>query len=372
VTDPAPRLVRFARALRAAGVGVVLRDELDAAEALRLVGLSDRDEVARALRTALKVRPEGFAAFDRLLEVFWTGEEAGAPPPTRRPVEAPRVAPAPSLRWDPDARRLGEAPAAAAEGRLPGYSPEALLRRKRFDEPCTPAELAAMERILARLARRLASQRSRRLVPTPGRGVADLRRSLRRALSTQGELVRLAHRTRGRKEPRLVFLCDTSGSMDRHSRFLLAFAVALRRAARRAEVFAFNTELVRVTPWLSRGRLPVVLDRLAAAVPDWSGGTRIGESLRAVLEAHAQRLDARTVVVILSDGLDRGEPEVLRAALRRMRRRVRKIVWLNPLLSDPRYEPTARGMQAALPFVDHFAAAHDLASLERLLPHLAA
>jgi uncharacterized protein len=371
VKDLAPRLVRLARALRAEGVGVVLRDELDAAAALGLVDLADREEVGRALRVALKVRPEAFAAFDRLFDAFWTGEEAAAPPP-RRAHEALRVPATPALRWDPAARRLGEAPSASAEGRQPGYSPEALLRRKRFDEPCTPAELVAMERVLARLARRLARQRSRRLVPTQGRGIADLRRSLRRALATEGELIRLAHRTRDRAEPRLVFLCDTSGSMDRHTRFLLAFAVALRRAARRAEVFAFNTELVRVTPWLSRGRLDVVLERLARAVPDWSGGTRIGECLQAFLETYAGRLTAKTVVVILSDGLDRGEPAALAGALRRIRRRVRKIVWLNPLLADPRYEPTARGMQAALPFLDHFSPAHDLASLERLLPHLAA
>lgn len=371
MTELAPRLVRFARALRAEGAGVVLRDELDAAEALGLVDPVDRAEVGRALRVALKIRPEFFASFDRLLDVFWTGEEV-APPPPRRFLEAPRVPAAPALRWDPDERRLGEAPRTAAEGQQPGSSPEVLLRRKRFDDACTPAELAAMERVLFRLARRLARQRSRRLVPAPGRGVADLRRSLRQALATEGELIRLAHRTRDRAEPRLVFLCDTSGSMDRHTRFLLAFAVALRRAARRAEVFAFNTELVRVTPWLSRGRLDVVLDRLAKAVPDWSGGTRIGECLQAFLETYAGRLTAKTVVVILSDGLDRGEPEVLAGALRRIRRRVRKIVWLNPLLADPRYEPTARGMQAALPFLDHFAPAYDLASLERLLPHLAA
>jgi uncharacterized protein with von Willebrand factor type A (vWA) domain len=263
--------------------------------------------------------------------------------------------------------------AETAEGALPGYSPAALLRRKPFEE-CTPADLVAMERLLSRLAARLATRRSRRLVPSPGRGSPDLRRSLRRAVSTGGELLSFARRARAVEEPRLVFLCDTSGSMDAHARFLLAFVLSLRRAAPGTEVFAFNTELVRLTASLRPGALGAsTLDRLAADVPDWSGGTRIGDCLaRFVAEQLPARVDARTVVVILSDGLDRGEPGTLAAAMRAIHARARRVVWLNPLLGDARYAPTARGMEAALPFVDRFLPAHDLASLERLLPHLSA
>jgi uncharacterized protein with von Willebrand factor type A (vWA) domain len=192
-------------------------------------------------------------------------------------------------------------------------------------------------------------------------------------LRTGGEVVALARRTRAIEDPRLLFLCDTSGSMDPHARFLLSFVLALRRAVPGVEVFAFNTELVRLTPWLRRGRVAHVLRRLAEAVPDWSGGTRIGDCLDAFLREHAASLlDARTVVVVLSDGLDGGPPERLAQAARTIQRRARKLIWLNPLSGDARYEPIARGMQAALPFVDHFGAAHDLDSLERLLPHLAA
>jgi uncharacterized protein with von Willebrand factor type A (vWA) domain len=228
-----------------------------------------------------------------------------------------------------------------------------------------------MERILARLARRLAARRSRRLVPTLGRGQADLRRSYRRALRTCGLMMSLARRARAIEEPRLVFLCDTSGSMDAHARFLLTFVLSLRRAVRRAELFAFNTELVHLTPWLSPGKVRLTLDRLAAAVLDWSGGTRIGASLAAFVQDHLNRtVDGKTVVVILSDGLDRGDPALLTEAVRRIQRRARRLIWLNPLLGDARYEPSAYGMQAALPYVDHFASAHNLESLERLLPHL--
>lgn len=206
-----------------------------------------------------------------------------------------------------------------------------------------------MERLLWHLAEQLATRRSRRLVPTP-RGQADLRRSLRRAFSTGGELLSLAHRAHPVETPRLVVLCDTSGSMDAHARFLLAFVRALKRVAKRTEVFAFNTELVRITPWLSSGQQGAVLARLAEAVPDWSGGTRIGESLDAFVAHHlAALVDARTVVVVLSDGLDRGDPGLLARAMRRIHDRAGRVIWLNPLLSDPRYEPTARGMAAALP-----------------------
>ena len=149
------------------------------------------------------------------------------------------------------------------------------------------------------------------------------------------------------------------------------FVLALRRAARRAELFAFNTELVDLGHEVVPGKIRLTLDRLAARVPDWSGGTRIGESLTTFADRYLPRLGgAKTVVVVLSDGLDRGDPARLAAAVRRIRARVRRLVWLNPLLGDPRYQPAARGMAAALPFIDCFAPAHNVESLERLLTHL--
>jgi uncharacterized protein with von Willebrand factor type A (vWA) domain len=225
--------------------------------------------------------------------------------------------------------------------------------------------------VVAGWAKRLATLKSRRLVPSSARGFVDPRRSLRRAVRTSGEVLHLARRRRARDIPRLAFVCDTSGSMSPHARFLLAFALALKRVAPRTEVFAFNTTLTRLTSWIAPARIALTLDRLATGVPDWGGGTRIGESLLAFVE-RAGAFDGRTVVVILSDGLDRGDTDRLREAMRRIRARARKIVWLNPLLQDPRYRPEAQGMEAALPFVDHFAAAYDAASLERLLPELRA
>jgi hypothetical protein len=375
-------LARFARALRERGVDVILADEADALAALTLVDLADRSEARRALRCALKIRPRDAQAFDELFHRWWSLRRgaAGPPPAPRKRRAAPRPAPAPRPAGRPvPIGRAGdqEGPHAAPEGgREPGYSPDAVLRRKPFDE-CSPAELEAMERLLARLALRLATRPSRRRVPTRGRGEPDLRRSFRGAVATGGELVRLARRRRPVELPRLVVLCDTSGSMDPHARFLLSFLMALRRVARGSEVFAFNTALVRLTPWLRPGRsdlaLAGALERLAGAVPDWSGGTRIAECLSDFVERHLDQLvTPKTVVIIVSDGLDRGDLEPLPSAMGAIHRRARRVLWLNPLAGDPRYEPTARAMAAALPYVDQLLPAHNLESLERLLPLLAA
>jgi hypothetical protein len=374
VRDVPAALARLGGALRANGVGTGLREELDAASALLRVDLEDREEVRLALRIALRIPRAAFETFDQLFGVFWHGEAASAPSALpRRPREAPALPRGRPLQWNPDTRQMGDAPGTSAEGESPGWSPEALLRRRPFDQvEWSGPELVTMERLLARLARRLATRRGRRLVPTQKRrGRPDLRASFRHALRTSGEMVHLARRLAAVEQPRLVFLLDTSGSMDAHGRFLLTFILALRRGAPGAELFAFNTELVHLTPSLAPGKLRLTLERLGAAVPDWSGGTRIGECLAAFVERYARRfLDPRTVVIVLSDGLDRGDPARLAAAVRDIGLRSRKLVWLNPLLGDARYEPATPGMKAALPYIDHFASAHDLESLERLLPHL--
>jgi uncharacterized protein with von Willebrand factor type A (vWA) domain len=370
--DLVVHLARFACALRAAGVRVSAADEVDALRALLLADLGDPREVRLSLRCTLKIRPRDARTFEALFARLWLRrgiEPSLAPPASEHGPGNPRSSPrAEGGEGAAGREREVEVPA----GDELGASREALLRRKSFDR-CDDRDLAEMERLMVRLADRLATRRSRRLAPARGRGRPDPRRSLRRALSTGGELISFARRERPVEEPRLVVICDTSGSMDGHGRFLLAFVRALKRVAKRTEVFVFNTELVRITPWLTGGRRRAALEDLSAAVPDWSGGTRIGESLDAFASRHlSARVDSRTVVVVFSDGLERGDPELLADAMRRIRARARRVIWLNPLLGDPRYEPTARGMAAALPFVDRLAPAHDLESLERLVPHLTA
>ena len=379
--DVVERLARFAGRLRERGVGVCVSDEIDGAAALLLVDPRDRDEVRFTLRTALRVRRRDWDTFDELFRDFWAagGEparalERPARAPTRpSPPRADRKAPAPRWQWiQAIAPRAGEREREAPVGDRPGSSADVLLRRKPFDD-WNADDLPAMERLLARAVRRWRCRPGRRLVPVRAGGRPDLRRSFRRAVGTGGELLALARRDRAVEKPDVVLLCDTSGSMDPHTRFLLAFALSLKRVARRCEVFAFNTSLTRLTPWLTPEKIGPTLERLAAGVPDWSGGTRIGASLDEFVMRYLESLvRARTVVVVLSDGLDADGPAVLAAAMRAIRERARKVIWLNPLLGDPRYRPEARGMKAALPFVEHFVPAHDLESLERLLPLLTA
>jgi len=360
----AAHLAKFAGAMRAHGIRVGVGDEIDAATALTFVDMLDRAEVHRGLRIALKVPHEAWATFDRLFDAHWRGISAPdvpIPPPAfpgqrRGPLQ---------WRWDGERVRLTAPEPEPRTGDRPGYSSDALLRRKPFDQ-ISASELAAMERLLKRLALRLASRRSRRLVPTSGRGLLDLRRSFRHALGSDGELLRLARRARALDQPRLVLLCDTSGSMDAYTHFHLTFAFALRRIMRRLEIFTFNTALTRVTQAVAPASLAQSLERLAAGVPDWSGGTRIGTCLAEFVAAFAGTVDPRTTVVIVSDGLDLGDTDLLARSMAALHQRAKMIVWLNPLLGDQRYQPTAAGMRAALPYVDYFGPAHDLASLEWL------
>jgi uncharacterized protein len=359
-------LAGFAGALREQGVPVGLSDEVDAVTALTLVDILDRDEVAAALKCALKLRREQWLVFDELFGRWWRETRPLAHVERHTRPAAGRAGPRAGRAAD-GAPGGSESSGREAPAGEPGYSADEVLRRKPF-EAMSEQEIAQMERLLARLALRLASRRSRRLVPVRSRGLPDLRRSLRGAVATGGEPLALARRQRAVEEARLVVLCDTSGSMDAHARFLLAFILSLGKTARRTEAFAFNTSLTRITPLLAAGKVAISLDRLSAGVPDWSGGTRIGECLAAFVEEHLQRVvRPGTTVVVLSDGLDRGDPAVLAEAMRAIRRRARKVIWLNPLMGDVRYRPLARGMEAALPFVDHLAPAHNLESFERFL-----
>ena len=380
--DLLAHLARFASELRLHGIAVGLRDEIDAATALGHIDIGDPEEVRISLRVALKVPRRWWDAFDTAFEEMWRagGRVARGGPPRRDGRGLPR-------RWRgerstlPPLLRIRRQMAAAsgggdlgededAGGGRPGYSPRALRRQKAFDA-CTGEDLLAMERFLQRLARRIAVRRSRRLVPSRNGRLADLRRSFRNSLAHGGEWIDLAHRERAVELPRLVVLCDTSGSMDAYSRFLLAFVLSLRSIGSRVETFAFNTSLTRLTPWITGGNLAATLAGLARNVEDWSGGTRIGECLLVFADEHLRSTVRHdTTVLILSDGLDRGDPALLETALLAIRRRARQVVWLNPLMGDPRYRPEARGMRTALPHVDRLVPAHNLESLEALLPLL--
>jgi uncharacterized protein with von Willebrand factor type A (vWA) domain len=211
------------------------------------------------------------------------------------------------------------------------------------------------------------TRRARRLRPAPKGATFDVRRTLRRSLRTQGEPFERAWRSRKTRARPLVLILDVSGSMAPYSRALMQFAYASIAAGRSVEVFVFGTRLTRVTRTLRGHRPDRALEEIAQLVRDWEGGTRIGESLRSLLDGWSQRAALRgSVVVLCSDGLERGDPELLRVQMARLRRLAHRIVWVNPLKALPRYEPLARGMAAALPSIDDFVSGHNLESLEEL------
>jgi uncharacterized protein with von Willebrand factor type A (vWA) domain len=238
-------------------------------------------------------------------------------------------------------------------------SRQELLRTKSFAE-LTREELAEVAALMSRLPLRVPLRRTRRREPARA-GVPDLGRTLRRSFRTGGEPVDRAWRRRRRRRRRLVLLLDVSGSMADYSRALVLFAHAALRADTRWEAFCFGTRLTRITRALAGADGKEALRRAAAEVVDWSGGTRIGDAVRELTRTNVVR---GAVVVICSDGLDVGDPELLREEMARLSRLAYRIVWLNPLKEDPAYEPLARGMQAALPHVDAFLSGHNLESLE--------
>jgi uncharacterized protein len=369
----------FGGVLRASGLPVTTPELMDAVRALEVVDLMDRDEVYRALRTVLVSRMEEQPAFDRCFEAFWRfraeegqgldglvsmvqptlpeNEHGGNPPDAGQEKQA-QIA---LDDWD-EGDEADDEPL-----EVPGLSNREVLMERDFST--FPAEqLDEVARLTVLIAKRLARRMSRRRRPTRRGGIVDLRRSMRANLM-KGEIIELRRRARRRRKVRLVLLCDVSGSMDLYSRFLLQFLYALQNVFGRVETFTFATRLTRVSDLLRGPSYKRALRRLTE-VRDWSGGTRIGEAIRDFNQEWGRLVDRRTIVLILSDGWDTGEPDVLAQEMLTLKRRAGRVLWLNPLLGNPSYEPLTRGMAAALPLVDHFAAAHNLSSLRELATHL--
>jgi uncharacterized protein len=372
-SDLVATTTRFCRALRDAGLQVTPAEAIEAARVLELVDLRDRDELRQALRAVLTSRPEDFHLFDELFEHFWAWEpetRARAPrrPPPRReqptPITGPRQAPTVARWMRAGSDDVDEEPIAVAR-----ESEMERLHAKDF-AAFAPDELDEIRRVAARLAKRLAARPSRWWRPSVRGPRLHLRQLMRRSLKTGGDVIELSFRERRRRKTKLVLLCDVSGSMDLYSRFLLQFLYALQNCFARVETFVFSTRLSRVTDQLRRQPYGSALRRLSAGVDDWSGGTRIGECLAAFASGWPRLVDRRTVVIVVSDGWDAGDPAAVASTVAALRERAGRVVWLNPLLGSQTYRPETRGMAAALPHLDVFAPVHNLASLRALARHL--
>ena len=356
--------VGFARLLRALGIAVPVGSTVTFARALGEVGVDDEAAVYWAGRATLLNRPEDAPLYDRAFAAWWWGRSM---PFGQPPVEEQLVTVAVD---DPDAEEPGE------DGDRPReehptvalrWSATEVLRTKDFAE-CTPGELAEAHRLMADIRMVGALRQSRRHRPSNvRRGRPDIRRTVKGALHSGGDVARLERLAPGTRRRRVVLLLDVSGSMETYARALMRFAHAAVASRRQVEAFALGTRLTRLTRELSSRDPDEALMRAAASVADWSGGTRLGDGLRAFNDEWGVRGMARgAIVVLLSDGWDRGDPDDLAEQMARLHRVAYKVVWVNPLKASPGYQPLARGMAAALPHVDEFVEGHSLASLEQL------
>jgi uncharacterized protein len=358
--DARPGILGLVHLLRRAGLAVPTGQVLALTQAAATLAPLDVADLYWAGRCVLISHREDLAVYDAVFRALFYG---GAMSDTTTDVLVER--------------RLAAADPEQAEGAAAGddtppsgvgavASDVELLRHRRFDQ-ASAAELQAMRTLMARIQLSVPLRRTRRTQPVARGSIPDLRRSLRQAVHTDGEIVRRAWRRR-RFQPRsLVLVLDVSGSMAGYARALLQFAFAARRPAGRVEVFCFGTQLTRVTRDLAGGDVDQALASAAERVVDWEGGTRIGASLDTLNRTYGRRgLLRGAVVVVCSDGLERGDPQLLGEQMARLSRFAHRIVWVNPLKGDSRYEPVQRGMQAALPFVDRLVSGHDLASLDEL------
>jgi hypothetical protein len=356
--DPLTHLVAFGHALRDEGLAVGTGALVDFARAASLVPAGDLYWAGRATLAPGQAEIE---RYDRVFGAFFGGSSRRAvPPPARVAGTALQIG-------------SGEADGAEREGasavRVVASSAE-VLRRTTFDR-LSDEELERLPAIVERLRLTPPRRRSRRRRAARD-GELDLRRTLRQSFRTGGDPVERRYRARVRRPRRLVLVLDVSRSMAPYSRALLLFAHAAMRADSKWEAFCFGTRLTRLSAALRDTDPRRALELATEAALDRDGGTRIGESLAQLLARREQRAVLRGAVVVLcSDGLERGDPELLRRQMARLGRLAARVVWLNPLKEDPRYEPLARGMRAALPYVDLFASGHDLASLQSLAERLA-
>ncbi|MDQ4099492.1 MAG: VWA domain-containing protein [Chloroflexota bacterium] len=387
-------LLRFGRRLRAAGMPVGSGQVLGSVEALAAVEVGRRDDVYSAAKATLVTAPEQIPIFDAEFSRFWRDLTRQEPAPLEQFVSSedqeslglPRP---PGAKQEP---RTGDGRAGAEQERtvlvIEGtedasessddeeyevppedvliFSAREALRKKDFAQ-LTPEELNEARRIIEGMTWRLGTRQTRRRQRAVRGDFIDYRQTLRGALKHGGMPVELRWRKRKERMRPLVLICDISGSMDRYARLLLRFVHALEHGLEGVEVFVFGTRLTRITRELRRRDVDQAIQDVVASVDDWSGGTRIGEAIKTFNYRWSRRvLRSGATVVIISDGWDRGDPALLGQEMARLQRSSRRLIWLNPLLGAPGYQPLTQGIRAALPFVDHFLPVHNLRSLEAL------
>ena len=371
-----PNMMAFARALKQLGIKVSLSQVLDASRSADLVDIGERSDFRAMLRANLISQKEDFPVFDMVFDCFWREQSY-----ERVPMETMEIQGTPTESDAPEGGDeeggLEEATSEAIakenlqlenldEFAIPTYSPQELMNRKDFSEMGVE-ESRAIARAIMLIATKIATQISRRKKIGRKGNAVDPRWTMRRSMKYGGEVIELVHRKKRIKKTRVVLLCDVSGSMDCYSRFLIQFMYGLQNELWGVETFVFSTSLSRITHLIRTKDIVNALEKISGSILGWSGGTNIGRSLHTFNRNFAPSMVThRTVVVIISDGWDRGDVSLLEREMQDLKRRAKKIIWLNPLLASENYEPLCKGMQAALPYLDLFLSVHNVNSLVSL------
>jgi len=369
-------MLMFGRVLKDLGFRLGLSQVIDANRSLPLIDIQSRPDFHRALAANLLHDHEDIELFDQVFEAFWQGDmeiEQGI-----ETMEVPAQSPDEMVDSSDDSGGTTEETLTEQEGAsddspvdpeplmVPTYSPNEQLNEKDFSEMGIEESRAVTQAILL-IASKIATQVSRRKKRARRGTEIDPRGTMRRNIKYGGELVELVARKRRIKKTRVVLLCDVSGSMDCYSRFLIQFMYGLQNELWGVETFVFSTTLSRITHLIRTKNIGNALEKISKSVLGWSGGTNIGRSLEIFNRDFAvSMVTHRTVVVIISDGWDRGDVGVLERQMQALKRRCGKMIWLNPLLASENYEPLCKGMQAALPYLDLFLSAHNANSLVHL------
>lgn len=365
-TSLSANVLGFCRYLREKDFRIGPTEEADALLALEYLAPFDNPDIFRlSLRAVLTRTRAQQQQFNELYDSYWQELQKAVDSkikdtPEVKPQKKSAAANFQSLKsWLYGNKENQE------EAEMAAYSAFTAVGQKDFTG-FSDEELTEIIRIIRRLARPIALQYNRRHKAARRPGAFDLRRTLRQNLRRGGDILELIYAKPKQHRPQLVLLCDVSKSMDLYSQFLVQFMYGFQRVVSRVETFVFSTSLQRVTNQLNKNSFQKTLEELSNTVPGWSGGTRIGASLQTFVEEYGHRLlNRRTLVLILSDGWDTGEPELMAEAMSAIHRQAAKVIWLNPLAGSPGYEPKVRGMEAALPYIDVFAAAYDVDSLRR-------
>lgn len=368
-TQLSANIVLFCRHLREKGYVIGPSEEADALQALSYCPIGKEDYFRNTLCAVLAKNKFQFDQFDTLYQDFWEelkkaidAKQKSVPEKTKK--NKPKPSKEPSIQALKDWLYGKET---QEETELSSYSSGEVLTKKDFGN-MQEEELRLVMSLLQQLARKLAHQKSRLTKIAKKQKKVDLKRTMRYNMRRGGTIQKMLFSEKKDRKLRLVLLCDVSKSMDLYSRFFMFLIYAFQNAYDKIETFVFSTALHRVTEFLESNEFNQAFEIIAERVPHWSGGTQIGYCLNDFMDNHGWRmLDKKTVVLILSDGWDTGEPEVLSAAMKQIYKLSKKVIWLNPLAGNPNYSPDVTGMRTALPYVDVFAPAHNLESLKKAM-----